>query len=426
MESTSCCTKKQCQKTTQKECCKTGDCCSSGQCTCTDCKCSSKTQTINKCCQNGCICQEECKCGSQCACCPPSSKSCCGGASKQEEEACCINKTCCATGTCCTDGNCQCANCKCSKKVEASCCINKTCCATGTCCNDGNCTCEECKCSNSCSKKAEASCCKDKTCCATGTCCTDGSCSCANCKCTSSCSKSAKASSCCGTNAADCCTDGCNCADCKCGLKCGGAKVATVRKRAPQFEAMTYHNGFKKLKMSDYAGKYVVLFFYPLDFTFVCPTEIVAFSDRAKEFREIGCEVVGCSIDSQFTHMEYTKKDRKKGGLGAMDIPLIADVNKNIARRYGCLIQDGDDAGVAFRGTYIIDKNQIVRHISISDLPVGRNVDEILRLVKAFQYTDEYGEVCPSSWKPGAKTMKADVDSELTQKYWEEEHGKQH
>jgi len=188
---------------------------------------------------------------------------------------------------------------------------------------------------------------------------------------------------------------------------------------------MSWFNGFKKVKLSDYAGKYVVLFFWPLDFTFVCPTEIVQFSDRAKDFRDIGCEVLGCSIDSQFTHMEYTKKDRKKGGLGKMDIPLIADVTKDIARRYGVLIEDGEDAGVAFRGTYIIDKNQVLRHISISDLPVGRNVDETLRLVKAFQYTDEFGEVCPAQWTPGKKTMHADGDSEKTQQYWEEEHGKE-
>jgi len=108
-----------------------------------------------------------------------------------------------------------------------------------------------------------------------------------------------------------------------------------------------------------------------------------------------------------------------------MDIPLIADVTKDIARRYGVLIEDGDDAGVAFRGTYIIDKDQVLRHISISDLPVGRNVDETLRLVKAFQYTDEFGEVCPAQWTPGKKTMHADGDSEKTQQYWEEEHGKE-
>ena len=188
---------------------------------------------------------------------------------------------------------------------------------------------------------------------------------------------------------------------------------------------MAWFNGFKKVKLSDYKGKYVVLFFYPLDFTFVCPTEIVQFGDKAKEFREAGCEVLGCSIDSQFSHMEYTKKDRKTGGLGKMDIPLIADVSKDIARSYGCLIDHGEDNGVAFRATYIIDKNQIVRHITISDLPVGRSVDETLRLVKAFQYTDEFGEVCPASWRPGQKTMVTDLDSEKTQQYWATEHDKQ-
>ena len=170
-------------------------------------------------------------------------------------------------------------------------------------------------------------------------------------------------------------------------------------------------------------GKYVVLFFWPLDFTFVCPTEIVQFGDRAKDFRAIGCEVIGASIDSHFTHMEYTKKDKKVGGLGKMDIPLIADVTKEISKKYGCLIEDGDDAGIAFRATYIIDDKGILRHISISDLPVGRNVEETLRLVQAFQYTDKYGEVCPASWTPGAATMKPSDEAQLAN-FWETEHAK--
>lgn len=157
-----------------------------------------------------------------------------------------------------------------------------------------------------------------------------------------------------------------------------------IRKPAPDFEAIAWYNGFKKVKLSDYKGKYLVLFFYPLDFTFVCPTEIVQFSDRANEFRDIGCEIVGCSVDSQFTHMEYTKKDRKKGGLGKMDIPILADVTKDIAKAYRCLCDVGEDVGVAYRATYIIDKNQVLRHYTISDLPVGRSIDEVLRLVKAF------------------------------------------
>ena len=150
------------------------------------------------------------------------------------------------------------------------------------------------------------------------------------------------------------------------------------------FEADAWFNGFKKVKLADYKGKYVVLFFYPLDFTFVCPTEIVQFSDRAGEFRSIECEIIGASVDSKFTHMEYTKKDRKKGGLGTMDIPLISDITKSISRTYGALIEEGGDTGVTLRATYIIDRNGIIRHMSFNDLPVGRNVDEILRLVKAY------------------------------------------
>ena len=201
-------------------------------------------------------------------------------------------------------------------------------------------------------------------------------------------------------------------------------KVA-IRYPAPEIEATCYHEyDFKKFKLSDYKGKYVVLFFWPLDFTFVCPTEIIAFSDAAKEFREIGCEVVGCSIDSQFTHMEYSMKPRKKGGLGEMDIPMVSDLSKQISKDYGCLIDHGADAGVAYRATYIIDKEGIVRHISMNDLPVGRNTDEVLRLVQAFQFTDEHGEVCPAKWKPGKKAMVPDAKSYKLKEYWEDTHAK--
>lgn len=200
-------------------------------------------------------------------------------------------------------------------------------------------------------------------------------------------------------------------------------QVAKIRQPAPYFEAMAWWNGFKKVKLTDFKGKYVVLFFWPLDFTFVCPTEICQFSDKAKNFREIGCEVIGASIDSHFTHMEYTKKERKNGGLGKMDIPMIADITKSISKSYGALIEDGADAGIAFRATYIIDDKGILRHMSISDLPVGRNVEETLRLVQAFQYTDKYGEVCPASWTPGAATMKPDDEAQLAN-FWATEHAK--
>jgi alkyl hydroperoxide reductase subunit AhpC len=166
------------------------------------------------------------------------------------------------------------------------------------------------------------------------------------------------------------------------------------------------------------------LFFWPLDFTFVCPTEICNFSDASPEFEKIGAQVVGCSVDSHFTHMEYTKKPRSEGGLGKMMIPMVSDMTKSIASAYGALITEGEDKGIAFRATYIIDREGTLRHSSISDLPVGRNVDETLRLVKAFMYTDEHGEVCPAGWKPGQATMVPDHASSKLTDFWANEHGK--
>ena len=182
-----------------------------------------------------------------------------------------------------------------------------------------------------------------------------------------------------------------------------------IRKPASHFKQTAWYQGdFVDIDINSYKGKYVVLFFYPLDFTFVCPTEIIAFNNKAKEFRDIGCEVLACSVDSKFSHMEYTLKSRKEGGLGDMDIPLIADITKSIAKSYNCLCDVGDE-GVAYRATYIIDKEGIVRHMSVNDLPVGRNPDEYLRLVKAFQFVDVHGEVCPAGWQPGEKTMVPDA-----------------
>ena len=200
---------------------------------------------------------------------------------------------------------------------------------------------------------------------------------------------------------------------------------AYVQHPAPEINATCYHNyDFKKFKLSDYKGKYVVLFFWPMDFTFVCPTEIIAFSDAAKDFREIGCEVVGCSVDSQFVHMEYCLKPRKKGGLGEMDIPMIADVSHKIAMNYGCYVDSGKDEGVTLRSTYIIDKEGIIRHISHNDLPVGRNTEEYMRLVQAFQFVDEHGEVCPAKWKPGKKTIVPTTKGDKNKEYWEDVHAK--
>jgi len=154
-----------------------------------------------------------------------------------------------------------------------------------------------------------------------------------------------------------------------------------------------------------------------LDFTFVCPTEIISFSERAGDFRKINCEVVAASTDSHFSHFAWINTPKKQGGLGPMDIPLLADKTGDIAKRYGCY---KEDEGVAFRGLYIIDDKGMLRQITINDLPVGRSVEETLRLVQAFQYTDKYGEVCPANWKPGDKTMKPDVSG--SKEYFEKEH----
>merc|ERR1712020_641745 len=175
--------------------------------------------------------------------------------------------------------------------------------------------------------------------------------------------------------------------------------------KSPDFSGQAVVNGeFKDISLSQYEGKYVVFLFYPADFTFVCPTEIIAFSDRAEEFRKEGCEVIAVSTDSHFTHLAWTKTPRESGGLGKMNIPLLADRTQTIATKYGVLKAD---EGVAFRGLFIIDGKQVLRQITINDLPVGRDVDETLRLVQAFKFTDEYGEVCPAGWRKGKKAMKA-------------------
>lgn len=184
---------------------------------------------------------------------------------------------------------------------------------------------------------------------------------------------------------------------------------AFVTKPAPYFEgeAVQPDGSFRKVSLDDYKDKYLVFFFYPLDFTFVCPTEIVAFSDRAEEFRAINCEVLACSVDSHFSHLAWTEKPRKQGGLGSMTIPLLSDITKSISKDYGVLLED---QGISLRGLFIIDNKGILRQITVNDLPVGRSVDEALRLVQAFQFTDKHGEVCPAGWRPGAKTMVADTD----------------
>ncbi|CAH1380407.1 hypothetical protein MTP99_004398 [Tenebrio molitor] len=188
--------------------------------------------------------------------------------------------------------------------------------------------------------------------------------------------------------------------------------VPSLQKPAPVFKGTAVVNGqFKEISLEDYKGQYVVLFFYPLDFTFVCPTEIIAFSDRVDEFKKINTAVIAASTDSHFSHLAWVNTPRKQGGLGQMNIPLLADKSFKASRDYGVL---DEESGVTFRGLFIIDPKGTLRQITINDLPVGRSVDETLRLVQAFQYTDEHGEVCPANWAPGKKTMKPDPEGSKT------------
>jgi peroxiredoxin (alkyl hydroperoxide reductase subunit C) len=159
---------------------------------------------------------------------------------------------------------------------------------------------------------------------------------------------------------------------------------------------------FQELKLSDYQGKYVILFFYPLDFTFVCPTEIIAFSDRMAEFTERNVELLAVSVDSHYSHLAWRNTPRTEGGVGDIRYPMVADLNKAIAQSYGVLLP----GGVALRGLFLIDRNGIVRHLVVNDLPLGRSVDEALRMVDALQYFEEHGEVCPADWHRGANTIK--------------------
>ncbi len=177
-----------------------------------------------------------------------------------------------------------------------------------------------------------------------------------------------------------------------------------VAQPAPDFsaQAVMADGSFKEIKLSDYRGKYVILFFYPLDFTFVCPTEIIAFSEKIADFKSRNAEVLGVSIDSQFSHLAWRNTDRKKGGLGNIDYPLIADIDKNISRDYGVLA----DGGIAFRGLFLIDKEGTVQHALVNNLPLGRNVNEALRMIDALQHHENHGEVCPANWEKGEDAMK--------------------
>lgn len=182
-----------------------------------------------------------------------------------------------------------------------------------------------------------------------------------------------------------------------------------VTKPAPQFKAQAVmaDGSFKEISLEDFKGKYTILFFYPLDFTFVCPTEIIAFSDRNEDFEKLGVQLLGCSIDSHFSHLAWRNTPREQGGLGQLNYPLIADLDKEIAKAYDVLLP----AGIALRGLFLIDKEGVVRHQVVNDLPLGRSVDEALRMVKALQYFEKNGEVCPANWQEGSRTIKPDPEN---------------
>ncbi len=199
-----------------------------------------------------------------------------------------------------------------------------------------------------------------------------------------------------------------------------------VTKSAPDFKATAVmaDNSFKDISLSDYKGKKIVLFFYPLDFTFVCPTELIAFDHRLAEFEKRGVQVLGCSMDSEFSHLAWKNTDVNNGGIGQVKYPLIADKDKSISRKYDVLIgstpayvetEEGEEESttvggdVALRGSFLIDEDGIVRHAVINDLPLGRNIDEMLRMIDALAFNQKHGEVCPAGWKEGDAGMEADA-----------------
>lgn len=179
-----------------------------------------------------------------------------------------------------------------------------------------------------------------------------------------------------------------------------------VGQQAPEFETKAVINGSEVVdlySLSSLRGKYVLLFFYPLDFTFVCPTELHAFQERLADFEKRNVQVVGCSVDSWFSHLAWLNTPKEKGGIQGVTYPILSDFKKTIAQDYDVLFEA---LGAAYRGLFLIDKDGIVRHQVVNDLPLGRSVDETLRMVDALQFTEEHGEVCPADWKDGEKAMK--------------------
>ncbi|CAL4166839.1 unnamed protein product, partial [Meganyctiphanes norvegica] len=192
-------------------------------------------------------------------------------------------------------------------------------------------------------------------------------------------------------------------------LSCTARTLApAVTQAAPGFKAQAVVNGdFKELSLDDYKGKYLVLFFYPLDFTFVCPTELIAFSERVPEFQALNCEVVGVSTDSHFSHLAWINQPRKQGGLGGLAYPLLADFSKQISRDYGVLLED---AGIALRGLFLIDPEVILDKIANNDLGLGK---ETLAFLNIFTQNSQFAGLCPANWQPEAPTIKPDPTGSL-------------
>ncbi len=180
--------------------------------------------------------------------------------------------------------------------------------------------------------------------------------------------------------------------------------MSLVTKPAPEFTAKAVMSdcSISDLTLSTYRGRYVVLFFYPLDFTFVCPSEILAFNRQLPEFKKRNCDVIAVSIDSEFSHYAWKNTPVEQGGIGNIQFPLVSDLTKQISRDYGILLNES----VALRGLFLIDREGIIRHEVINDLPLGRNVDEALRVVDALQFVEAHGDVCPANWHPGEDAMK--------------------
>jgi peroxiredoxin (alkyl hydroperoxide reductase subunit C) len=181
-----------------------------------------------------------------------------------------------------------------------------------------------------------------------------------------------------------------------------------VTKEAPDFtaQAVMPDNSFQDITLSSYKGKYVILFFYPLDFTFVCPSEIIAFDKKLQEFKDRNCQVIAASVDSHYSHWAWKNTAVKDGGIGNVQFPIVADLSKNISRDYGVLVNES----VALRGLFLIDKEGIIRHEVINDLSLGRSTDEALRMLDALQFTERHGEVCPANWKSGDEAMAPSVE----------------